>query len=120
MTFILTFHEYRYRFKAFPFVLQSTSCMQEWKGPSTWGRGFKVRKLESIKAEVVLGIQEVRVVSHWPFPSKTSFLKCRAWSRNPVFRRAALRGGRMGKDREGREEPQSPSTCRLLEGPRGF
>ena len=71
MTFILTFHEYHYRFKALPFVLQSTGCMQEWKVPSTWGREFKVRKLESIKAEVVLGVQEVRVVSHWPFPSKT-------------------------------------------------
>lgn len=40
-----------------------------------------------------------------------SFLKCRAWSRNPVFPWAALRGGRKGKDTKGHEEPQSPSAC---------
>ena len=116
VTFILTFHEYYYKFKALPFVLQSTSCMQEWKIPSTWGGGG-VQSKETREYQSRGSTGRPGGESCFPLAlsfQNRSFLKCRAWSRKPVFPRAALRGGRKGKDREGCEEPQSPSTCQLL------
>lgn len=40
------------------------------EGPFDSG-GFKVRKTDSMKYEVVLGVQGSRVVPCWSFPSKT-------------------------------------------------